>query len=106
MKIVHFFVPEESAVNKLNILQMMLISSIASNHPNLRVAIPTTNPPTYSIRKEIIEEMVLFRPDFVIFSSGFDAHDEDPLADCELSEEDYEWATRIGKNYIGLDFKS
>ena len=40
--------------------------------------------------------MVLFRPDLVIFSAGFDAHDEDPLANCELTEEDFTWATEIG----------
>lgn len=44
---------------------------------------------------QIIEEMVLFRPDLIIFSAGFDAHDEDPLADVELLEEDFEWATEI-----------
>jgi acetoin utilization deacetylase AcuC-like enzyme len=31
----------------------------------------------------------------VIFSAGFDAHDADPLADCELKEEDFAWATEI-----------
>ena len=32
----------------------------------------------------------------MIFSAGFDAHDEDPLANCELTEEDFTWATEIG----------
>ena len=40
--------------------------------------------------------MVLFRPDFVIFSAGFDAHDDDDMASCELTEDDYKWATEIG----------
>ena len=26
-------------------------------------------------------------------SSGFDAHEDDPLADCALQDEDYEWIT-------------
>lgn len=39
--------------------------------------------------------MVLFAPELVIFSAGFDAHDEDPLADCDLQEEDFAWATDI-----------
>ena len=47
-------------------------------------------------RAQIVEEMVLFKPDFVIFSAGFDAHDEDPLASCELTEDDFSWATEIG----------
>jgi len=43
---------------------------------------------------EIIEEMVLFRPELVIISAGFDAHDADPLSDTELTVSDFEWATR------------
>lgn len=45
--------------------------------------------------KEIIEEMILFEPNLIIISAGFDAHHEDPLADCELVEEDFQWATDI-----------
>lgn len=45
--------------------------------------------------REIIEEMHHFKPNLVIFSAGFDAHDSDPLADCELEEEDFEWATML-----------
>lgn len=37
--------------------------------------------------------MIWFNPELVIISAGFDAHDEDPLADLELIEEDYAWAT-------------
>ena len=37
--------------------------------------------------------MILFRPQLVIISAGFDAHDDDPLAYCDLVEEDYYWAT-------------
>ena len=32
----------------------------------------------------ILEEMVRFAPDLVIISAGFDAHKDDPLADCAL----------------------
>ena len=39
---------------------------------------------------------MLFGPDLIIFSSGFDAHDEDPLACCELLEDDFVWCTQIG----------
>jgi acetoin utilization deacetylase AcuC-like enzyme len=45
--------------------------------------------------KEVVEEMILFEPNLIIISAGFDAHDEDPLADCELIEEDFQWATDI-----------
>lgn len=50
------------------------------------------------VRAEVVEEMEIFQPDFVIFSAGFDAHDEDPLANCELTDEDFAWATLVGTN--------
>jgi acetoin utilization deacetylase AcuC-like enzyme len=34
-----------------------------------------------------------FRPDFLLISAGFDAHRADPLANLELEEEDFAWAT-------------
>ncbi len=34
-----------------------------------------------------------FRPDLVIISAGFDAHHRDPLAEINLTEEDFDWAT-------------
>jgi acetoin utilization deacetylase AcuC-like enzyme len=45
--------------------------------------------------REVVTEMVRFRPDFVVFSAGFDAHSEDPLGNCWLEDEDFHWATRI-----------
>ena len=34
-----------------------------------------------------------FRPDLIILSAGFDMHYRDPLAEIELTEEDFDWAT-------------
>ncbi|MAW87388.1 MAG: acetoin utilization protein [Phyllobacteriaceae bacterium] len=34
-----------------------------------------------------------FRPDLIIISAGFDAHWRDPLAEVELTEDDFDWAT-------------
>ncbi|WP_274629802.1 histone deacetylase family protein [Arvimicrobium flavum] len=34
-----------------------------------------------------------FRPDLVIISAGFDAHHRDPLAEINLTEDDFDWAT-------------
>jgi len=47
----------------------------------------------YEKWSQILGEMVRFGPDLVILSAGFDAHDDDPLASCELLEEDFYWAT-------------
>ena len=34
-----------------------------------------------------------FRPDLIVISAGFDAHHRDPLAQINLTEEDFDWAT-------------
>jgi acetoin utilization deacetylase AcuC-like enzyme len=42
----------------------------------------------------ILLELQSFAPELIIFSAGFDAHDDDPLADVELIDEDYYWITK------------
>jgi acetoin utilization deacetylase AcuC-like enzyme len=42
----------------------------------------------------ILPRLRAFRPDFVVISAGFDAHVRDPLANLELVEADFDWATR------------
>lgn len=34
-----------------------------------------------------------FKPDLIIISAGFDAHHRDPLAQINLTEQDFDWAT-------------
>ena len=34
-----------------------------------------------------------FQPDLIVVSAGFDAHHRDPLAQINLTEEDFDWAT-------------
>jgi acetoin utilization deacetylase AcuC-like enzyme len=41
----------------------------------------------------ILPRLIAFRPDLVIISAGFDAHRRDPLAQINLLEEDFAWAT-------------
>lgn len=42
----------------------------------------------------ILPPLEAFRPDLVIISAGFDAHWRDPLANLNLKESDFAWATR------------
>jgi acetoin utilization deacetylase AcuC-like enzyme len=42
----------------------------------------------------ILPRLREFRPDLVIISAGFDAHIRDPLANLNLTEADFGWATR------------
>ena len=41
----------------------------------------------------ILPAVESFRPDFLFISAGFDAHAADPLAQLELTEADFGWAT-------------
>ncbi len=42
----------------------------------------------------ILPRLVEFRPELVIISAGFDAHMRDPLANINLAEADFIWATQ------------
>ena len=44
--------------------------------------------------QEIIPRLRNFRPDLIVISAGFDAHMRDPLANLNLLEADFGWATR------------
>ena len=41
----------------------------------------------------ILPRITAFQPNLIIISAGFDAHRRDPLANLNLLEEDYGWAT-------------
>jgi acetoin utilization deacetylase AcuC-like enzyme len=48
--------------------------------------------------REAFDELILpaldaFSPDLIIISAGFDAHHRDPLAEINLEEDDFDWAT-------------
>jgi acetoin utilization deacetylase AcuC-like enzyme len=46
-----------------------------------------------AFNERILPALENFRPDLVLISAGFDAHTRDPLADINLVEEDFDWAT-------------
>jgi len=46
-----------------------------------------------SMSDRVLPTLERFQPDLLIISAGFDAHKDDPLADCDLEDEDYGWAT-------------
>jgi acetoin utilization deacetylase AcuC-like enzyme len=41
----------------------------------------------------VLPAVEAFRPELVIVSAGFDAHHRDPLAEINLTEDDFDWAT-------------
>ncbi|GEP07756.1 histone deacetylase family protein [Methylobacterium oxalidis] len=42
----------------------------------------------------VLPRLEAFRPDLILISAGFDAHWRDPLANLNLTERDFGWATR------------
>jgi acetoin utilization deacetylase AcuC-like enzyme len=42
----------------------------------------------------ILPRLKDFRPDLIVISAGFDAHQRDPLANLNLLEADFQWATQ------------
>ena len=47
-----------------------------------------------AFKSRILPALHDFRPDLVLVSAGFDAHRDDPLANLELVEADFAWATQ------------
>jgi acetoin utilization deacetylase AcuC-like enzyme len=43
---------------------------------------------------KILPALDAFKPELVIVSAGFDAHEADPLASLRLHDSDYAWVTR------------
>ena len=46
-----------------------------------------------AFQSRVLPALENFRPDLLIISAGFDAHWRDPLAEIELDENDFDWAT-------------
>lgn len=46
-----------------------------------------------AIRQGVVPALEAFRPEMIFVSAGFDAHAADPLANLELTTEDFGWAT-------------
>jgi acetoin utilization deacetylase AcuC-like enzyme len=58
-----------------------------------------------AFESRILPRLRDFRPELVVISAGFDAHYRDPLANINLDEEDFAWATQkimdVADQYAG-----
>jgi len=56
---------------------------------------PNTGSDTFrdAFETRILPSIDAFQPDLIIISAGFDAHHRDPLAEINLVEDDFSWAT-------------
>ncbi len=48
----------------------------------------------HAMGERVLPALDAFDPDFLIISAGFDAHRRDPLANLELTADDFVWVTR------------
>jgi acetoin utilization deacetylase AcuC-like enzyme len=46
-----------------------------------------------AVTEVILPALAAFKPDLLLISAGFDAHEDDPLANLRLHESDYAWIT-------------
>jgi acetoin utilization deacetylase AcuC-like enzyme len=58
-----------------------------------------------AFESRILPRLRDFRPELIVISAGFDAHYRDPLANINLEEEDFAWATKkimdVADQYAG-----
>ncbi|MDX8480033.1 histone deacetylase family protein [Mesorhizobium sp. VK24D] len=56
---------------------------------------PRTGSETFrdAFLSRVLPSIDAFAPDLIIISAGFDAHHRDPLAEINLTEDDFDWAT-------------
>jgi acetoin utilization deacetylase AcuC-like enzyme len=47
----------------------------------------------HEMERRVLPAVDAFKPELVLISAGFDAHKRDPLANLELVEDDFAWAT-------------
>lgn len=47
------------------------------------------------VETRIVPALQQHRPDMIFISAGFDAHKEDPMADINLTEDDFRWITQV-----------
>lgn len=48
----------------------------------------------FAMTERVLPALAAFRPELLIISAGFDAHENDPLAHLNFTDDDYAWATK------------
>ena len=49
----------------------------------------TTSEEYFNAYNSVIKKLIEFKPEFLMFSAGFDAHKDDPLAQLNLKSQDF-----------------
>ena len=56
--------------------------------------------------EHVLKKLKQFRPEFILFSAGFDAHKDDPLAQLKLNSKDYYEITKRTLDYAKINCSS
>ncbi len=60
-----------------------------NNSLNIPLPAGTNSEQYFNAYERVLERLIEYKPDFLLFSAGFDAHKDDPLAQFELSSKDF-----------------
>tara|TARA_Y100001970_G_scaffold192758_1_gene234294 strand:- start:6482 stop:7405 length:924 start_codon:yes stop_codon:yes gene_type:complete len=60
-----------------------------NNSLNIPLPAGTNSEQYFNAFDSVLKRLIEYKPDFLIFSAGFDAHKDDPLAQFELSSKDF-----------------
>ncbi len=60
-----------------------------NNSLNIPLPAGTNSEQYFNAYDRVIDRLIKYKPDFLIFSAGFDAHKDDPLAQFNLSSKDF-----------------
>ncbi len=60
-----------------------------NNILNIPLSAGTTSDEYLNAYNHVIKKLIEFKPEFIMFSAGFDAHRDDPLAQIHLSSQDF-----------------
>ena len=70
-----------------------------NNVLNIPLEAGTTSEVYLNAYENVLTKIKQFKPEFLLFSAGFDAHDDDPLAQIRLSTEDFYKITKRTLEY-------
>jgi len=70
---------------------------------NIPLPSGTTSREYLNAYESVLKKIKDFRPEFILFSAGFDAHKDDPLAQLQLNSEDYYEITKRTLKYAKIN---
>ncbi|MBO41430.1 MAG: histone deacetylase [Pelagibacteraceae bacterium] len=79
---------------------------IHNNIFNIPLPAGTTSQEYLNAYESVLKKMKDFRPEFILFSAGFDAHKDDPLAQLQLISEDFYEITKRTLEYAKINCNS